>query len=325
MKNILVIGGAGYIGSHVVKMLKTQGYKPVVYDNLSTGFKESIDKKTPFVKGDLADKTLLKKVFRKYKIDAVMHFAAFTQVGESVKNPAKYYQNNLAKVLNLLDSMIENHIKYFVFSSTAATFGNPITKTISETHPQNPINPYGQSKLFVEKVLKDYDFAYGLKSTVLRYFNASGADESAKIGEAHKNETHLIPLVLQTALGKRKEIKIFGTDYPTPDGTCIRDYVHVNDLANAHILALKYMLKNNKSEDFNLGSSKGASVLEIIKKVQKITGKNFKVVKDKRRPGDPAILIASSKKAKKILNWKTTYSVDKIIKTAYQWELKRKY
>lgn len=325
MRNILVIGGAGYIGSHVVKMLKAQGYSPVVYDNLSTGFKEAIDKKIPFIKGDLADKTLLKKVFKKYKVEAVMHFAAFIEVGESVKNPAKYYQNNFAKVLNLLDSMVENKIKYFVFSSTAATFGNPIAKTISETHPQNPINPYGQTKLLVEKVLKDYDLAYGLKSTILRYFNAAGADESAKIGEAHKNETHLIPLVLQTALGKRKEIKIFGTDYPTPDGTCIRDYIHVNDLASAHILAIKYMLKTGKSEDFNLGSSKGASVLEIIKKVQKITGKTFKVKKDKRRPGDPAILIASSKKAKKILNWKTTYSVDKIIKTAYKWELQRKY
>lgn len=325
MRNILVIGGAGYIGSHVVKMLKTQGYSPVVYDNLSTGFKKAIDKKIPFIKGDLADKTLLKKVFKKYKIEAVMHFAAFIEVGESVKNPAKYYQNNFVKVLNLLDSMVENKIKYFVFSSTAATFGNPITKTISETHPQNPINPYGQTKLLVEKVLKDYEIAYGLKSTILRYFNAAGADESAKIGEAHKNETHLIPLVLQTALGKRKEIKIFGTNYPTPDGTCIRDYVHVNDLARAHILALKYMFKTDKSEDFNLGSSKGASVLEIIKKVQKITGKTFKVKRDKRRPGDPAILIASSKKAKKFLNWKITYSVDKIIKTAYGWELKRKY
>lgn len=325
MKNILVIGGAGYIGSHVVKRLKTQGYSPVVLDNLSQGFKQAVDKKIPFVKGDLADKTLLKKVFKKYKIEAVMHFAAFIEVGESVKNPAKYYQNNLAKVLNLLDSMLENNVKYFVFSSTAATFGNPLTKTISETHPQNPINPYGQTKLFVEKVLKDYDTAYGLKSTVLRYFNASGADESALIGEAHKNETHLIPLILQTALGKRKEIKIFGTDYPTTDGTCIRDYVHVNDLARAHILALEYMLKTGKSEDFNLGSSKGASVLEIIKKVQKITGKTFKVVKDKRRPGDPAVLIASSKKAKKILNWQTTYGINEIIKTAYEWEIKRKY
>ena len=321
----MVVGGAGYIGSHVVKMLKEQGFNPVVYDNLSTGFRKAVDKNIPFVKGDLGDKTLLKKVFKKYKIEAVMHFAAFIEVGESVQNPAKYYQNNLAKVLNLLDSMLESGIKYFVFSSTAATFGNPITKTISETHPQNPINPYGQTKLFVEKVLKDYDAAYGLKSTVLRYFNAAGADESAAIGEAHKKETHLIPLVLQTALGKRKEIKIFGTDYPTPDGTCIRDYVHVSDLARAHILALKYMFKTDKSGDFNLGSSKGASVLEIIKKVQKITGRKFKIVQDKRRAGDPAVLIASSKKAKKLLNWKTTYNVDKIIKTAYMWELKRKY
>ncbi len=325
MKNVLAIGGAGYIGSHVVKMLKEQGFYPVVYDNLSTGFKKAVDKNIPFVKGDLANKTLLKKVFKKYKIEAVMHFAAFIEVGESVKNPAKYYQNNLAKVLILLDSMLENNIKYFVFSSTAATFGNPITKTIGETHPQTPINPYGQTKLFVEKVLKDYDATYGLKSTVLRYFNASGADESSNIGEAHKNETHLIPLVLQTALGRRKEIKIFGTDYPTPDGTCIRDYIHVNDLACAHILALKYMLENKKSEDFNLGSSKGASVLEIINKAEKITGKKINAVKDKRRAGDPAVLIASSKKAKKILNWKTTYNIDKIIKTAYEWELKRKY
>ena len=325
MKNILVIGGAGYIGSHVVRKLKAQGFCPVVYDNLSTGFREAVDKNIPFIKGDLSNKTLLKKVFKKYKINAVMHFAAFIEVGESVENPAKYYKNNLAKVLNLLEAMLENKINYFVFSSTAATFGNPITKTIDEKHPQNPINPYGQTKLFVEKILKDYDKAYGLKSTVLRYFNASGADENAPIGEAHKKETHLIPIVLQTALGRRKEIKIFGTDYPTPDGTCIRDYIHVNDLARAHILALEYMYKNNKSQDFNLGSSKGASVLEIIKKAQKITGKKIPVFKDKRRPGDPAVLIASSKKAKKLLNWKTTYSIDEIIKTAYNWERKRKY
>ena len=254
-----------------------------------------------------------------------MHFAAFIEVGESVKEPSKYYHNNVAQVLNLLDAMVENNIKYFIFSSTAATFGEPIHNSIAENHPQLPINPYGNTKLMVEKMLADFDTAYGLKSTVLRYFNASGADDSGTIGESHSPETHLIPLVLQVAAGKRPAIKVFGTDYPTPDGTCIRDYVHVNDLARAHILALEKMVKENKSDHFNLGSGSGFSVAEIIKEAKKITAVDFKVELAPRRAGDPAVLIADSSKAQKLLGWQPEYSLSRIIETAWKWEQNRQY
>lgn len=286
MKNILVIGGAGYIGSHMVRMLAKQGYNPVVFDNLSKGHREAVAN-YPFELGDLGDKARLTEVFKKYGIEAVMHFAAFAEVGESVKEPSKYYHNNVAKVLDLLDALVENDIKYFVFSSTAATFGEPIRPKIDESHPQNPINPYGNTKLMVEKILADFDTAYGLKATALRYFNASGADDSGEIGESHNPETHLIPIVLQAAAGKRASIKMFGTDYPTPDGTCVRDYVHVNDLARAHILALEKMFKDNVSERFNLGSGNGFSVAEIVKEAKRITGIDFTVEKGpppRRRP-----------------------------------------
>ena len=324
MKNILVIGGAGYIGSHCVKMLKGKGYNPIVYDNLSTGHKQAL-KGIKFVKGDLGDKKKLAKTFKVYDIDAVMHFAAFIEVGESVKEPARYYNNNVVKVINLLDAMIENGIKYFVFSSTAATFGEPQTPKICESHPQNPINPYGNTKLMVEKILEDYDTAYGLKSSVLRYFNAAGADDSGKIGESHTPETHLLPIILQTANGKRPSIKIFGDDYPTKDGSCIRDFVHVNDLSCAHILALEKMFKTDESDNFNLGSGEGFSVKEVIESVKRITGKDSKVETTPRRAGDPAVLVADSNKARKVLGWKTSYNLDKIIQTAWNWELKRKY
>lgn len=324
MKNILVVGGAGYIGSHCVKMLKNKGYNPVVYDNLSKGHKQAV-KAVKFVKGDLGDKKKLAKTFKAYNIDAVMHFAAFIEVGESVKEPARYYNNNVVKVINLLDAMIENGIKYFVFSSTAATFGEPETVKISERHPQNPINPYGNTKLMVEKILKDYDVAYGLKSSILRYFNAAGADDSGKIGESHTPETHLLPIILQAANGKRASIKIFGNDYPTKDGSCIRDFVHVNDLSCAHILALEKMFKTNESDNFNLGSGEGFSVKEVIESAKHITGKDFKVEIAPRREGDPAVLVADSSKARKVLGWKTSYNLDKIIQTAWNWELKRKY
>ena len=227
-----------------------------------------------------------------------MHFAAFIEVGESVQDPSKYYHNNVASVLNLLDAMVENNIHYFVFSSTAATFGEPLQKHINEKHPQCPINPYGNTKLMVEKMLHDFDIAYHLKSTVLRYFNASGADEEGKIGESHSPETHLIPIVLQAASGKRPSVKIFGTDYPTPDGTCIRDYVHVTDLAQAHILALEKMVRENKSNDFNLGNGNGFSVAQIIAKAKEVTKVDFKVETAPRRAGDPAILVADSTKAR---------------------------
>ncbi|XRK16458.1 UDP-glucose 4-epimerase [Elusimicrobium posterum] len=269
MKNILVVGGAGYIGSHTLRELDKKGYTPIVYDNLSKGHKAAVRGYT-FVKGDLGDRKKLKAVFEKYNIAAVMHFAAFIEVGESVTEPSKYYINNVSKVINLLDEMIANNVKFFVFSSTAATFGEPKEEKLDENHPQNPINPYGQSKLMVEKILKDYDKAYGLKSVCLRYFNACGALEDGKIGESHSPESHLIPLVFQAALGKRDSIKVFGDDYPTPDGTCIRDYIHVSDLANAHILALEKMMAENKSEQYNLGSGSGYSVKEIIDNVKKL-------------------------------------------------------
>ena len=324
MKNILVIGGAGYIGSHTVKMLATQGYNPVVFDNLSKGHREAVAT-FPFELGDLGDKARLTEVFKKYAIDAVMHFAAFIEVGESVQAPSKYYHNNVAQVLNLLDAMVENNIRYFVFSSTAATFGEPVREKIDETHPQNPINPYGNTKLMVEKMLTDFDTAYGLKATALRYFNASGADDNGEIGESHSPETHLIPLVLQAAAGKRPCIKVFGTDYPTPDGTCVRDYVHVNDLARAHILALEKMMRENKSERFNLGSGSGFSVAELIKEAKKITGIDFKVETAPRRAGDPAVLVADSTKAQQVLGWKPQYTLTRIIETEWNWEQHRRY
>ena len=324
MKNILVIGGAGYIGSHMVRMLAKQGYNPVVFDNLSKGHREAVAN-YPFELGDLGDKARLTEVFKKYGIEAVMHFAAFAEVGESVKEPSKYYHNNVAKVLDLLDALVENDIKYFVFSSTAATFGEPIRPKIDESHPQNPINPYGNTKLMVEKILADFDTAYGLKATALRYFNASGADDSGEIGESHNPETHLIPIVLQAAAGKRDSIKMFGTDYPTPDGTCVRDYVHVNDLARAHILALEKMFKDNVSERFNLGSGNGFSVAEIVKEAKRITGIDFTVEKAPRRDGDPAVLVADSAKAERILGWKPQYNLTRIIETAWNWEQHRKY
>lgn len=324
MKNILVIGGAGYIGSHMVRMLAKQGYNPVVFDNLSKGHREAVAN-YPFELGDLGDKARLTEVFKKYGIEAVMHFAAFAEVGESVKEPSKYYHNNVAKVLDLLDALVENDIKYFVFSSTAATFGEPVRPKIDESHPQNPINPYGNTKLMVEKILADFDTAYGLKATALRYFNASGADDSGEIGESHNPETHLIPIVLQAAAGKRASIKMFGTDYPTPDGTCVRDYVHVNDLARAHILALEKMFKDNVSERFNLGSGNGFSVAEIVKEAKRITGIDFTVEKAPRRDGDPAVLVADSAKAERILGWKPQYNLTRIIETAWTWEQHRKY
>ncbi len=324
MKNILVIGGAGYIGSHMVRMLAKQGYNPVVFDNLSKGHREAVAN-YPFELGDLGDKARLTEVFKKYGIEAVMHFAAFAEVGESVKEPSKYYHNNVAKVLDLLDALVENDIKYFVFSSTAATFGEPVRPKIDESHPQNPINPYGNTKLMVEKILADFDTAYGLKATALRYFNASGADDSGEIGESHNPETHLIPIVLQAAAGKRASIKMFGTDYPTPDGTCVRDYVHVNDLARAHILALEKMFKDNVSERFNLGSGNGFSVAEIVKEAKRITGIDFTVEKALRRDGDPAVLVADSAKAERILGWKPQYNLTRIIETAWNWEQHRTY
>lgn len=316
---ILITGGAGYIGSHVNKELYKGGYKTVIFDNLVYGHKELV-KWGEFILGDLENIEQLRLLFRKYPIKAVMDFAAFAYVGESIKNPQKHYINNVKNTLNLLEVMLENKVKYFIFSSTCATYGFPIKIPISENHPQNPINPYGQSKLIIEKILKDYDDAYGLKYISLRYFNAAGADPDCKIGEWHNPETHLIPLVLDVAIGKRKEIKIFGTDHDTPDKTCIRDYIHVTDLAKAHILALEYLLNKGKSEIFNLGNGNGFSVKEVIKASKEITKKHIPVVEAKRRPGDPPILIGKAEKANKILNWQPDYgNLYTIIETAWNW------
>lgn len=319
---ILIVGGAGYIGSHVNKLLSERGYKTLVFDNLSYGHREFV-KWGEFVLGDLADREQLKLVFDKYHIEAVMHFAAFAYVGESVIEPAKYYRNNVLNTHNLLDVMREFGVKYFIFSSTCATYGTPQEIPITEICPQKPINPYGKSKLMVEEILKDFDTAYGIKNVSLRYFNAAGADPDSEIGERHDPEAHLIPLVLDAVIGKREDVKIFGTDYDTPDGTCIRDYIHVVDLADAHILALEYLFSGSKSEVFNLGNGKGFSVKEIIETAQKITGKYIKTVESDRRAGDPPVLIGNAEKARNVLRWKIKYdTIHAIIETAWNWHKK---
>lgn len=320
---ILIVGGAGYIGSHINKELTKKGFETVVFDSLVKGHQEAV-KWGEFFQGDLNNIEDLRQVFSKYKIDAVLHFAAFIEVGESVKDPQKYYQNNVKNTLNLFQVMLENDVKKLIFSSTAATFGNPQYTPIDEKHPQIPINPYGQAKLMVEKILADYDFAYGLKYVALRYFNACGADLDNEIGENHTPESHLIPLILDAAIGKREDIKIFGTDYPTPDGTCVRDYVHVTDLAQAHILALQYLLDGNDSNSFNLGNGKGFSVKEVIDATKKVTGVDFKVTEVERRAGDPPELVADSTKAKQVLKWQPQYAdLETIVKSAWAWHQKK--
>ncbi|AIS32774.1 MULTISPECIES: UDP-glucose 4-epimerase GalE [Methanobacterium] len=319
---ILVTGGAGYIGSHANKELTRTGYETVVLDNMSYGHPDFL-KWGVFEEVDLGDLESIRNVFRKYEIEAVMHFAAFTYVGESVEDPQKYYLNNLRNTLNLLQVMNEFEVRKLVFSSTCATYGNPQKIPLTEDHPQNPINPYGQGKLMVEKVLKDYSSAYGLRYVSLRYFNAAGADPEGEVGERHEPETHLIPLILDAAMGKREDIKIFGTDYPTTDGTCIRDYIHVTDLADAHIKALKYLEDGGESEVFNLGNGNGFSVREVIEEARKVTGKEIKATETERRPGDPPVLVGSSEKARKILKWQPKYDdLTKIISTAWEWHKK---
>ncbi|MDR9403405.1 MAG: UDP-glucose 4-epimerase GalE, partial [Halothece sp. Uz-M2-17] len=289
---ILVTGGAGYIGSHAVLALQAKGYNVIILDNLVYGHQDIVENNlsAELIIGDTTDRALLDQIFTTRDIAAVMHFAAYAYVGESVTNPAKYYQNNVVGTLTLLEAMQNAGIDKFVFSSTCATYGIPETVPIPETHPQNPINPYGASKLMVERILQDFDTAYHLKSVIFRYFNAAGADPQGRTGEDHNPETHLIPLILLTALGKREAIKIFGTDYPTRDGTCIRDYIHVADLAQAHVLGLEYLLAGGKSEVFNLGNGNGFTVREMIATAKAITGKEFTVEETARRPGDPAML-----------------------------------
>jgi len=319
-ETILVVGGAGYIGSHMVKMLLGHGYSVVTLDNLSTGYRDAV-LGGKFVLGDLADRALLDKLFSERKIDGVMHFASFIQVGESVQNPAKYYENNVVNTLNLLDAMVAHDVKRFIFSSSAAVYGEPIRVPIDEAHPKNPINPYGRSKWMVEQMLADYDRAYALKSIRLRYFNAAGADPEGQLGERHEPETHLIPLVLQAASGRRESVQVFGRDYDTPDGTCIRDYVHVTDLCEAHLLALGRLLQGGASAAFNLGNGNGFSVQQVIDAAHKVAGETILVKDAPRREGDPARLVADASQARKELGWNPRYSeLEMIVSHAWQWE-----
>lgn len=303
---ILVVGGAGYIGSHMVKRLGLAGCNIVTLDNLSSGHRDAV-LYGEFVLGDMADRALLDRLFSTHRFDAVMHFASSIQVGESVQDPAKYYRNNVANTLTLLDAMLAAGVRRFIYSSTAATFGEPQYIPIDEKHPQIPINPYGQSKLMVERILADYDRAYELKSIILRYFNAAGADPDGQLGERHEPETHLIPLALQAASGRRPSLTVFGRDYDTPDGTCIRDYIHVSDLCEAHWLALEKVLSGGESRDYNLGNGNGFSVQEVLGTVGHVTGKRFAVEESQRRSGDPPRLIADSRLAKKELTWQPKY------------------
>lgn len=318
---ILVLGGAGYIGSHTVYRLIEQGNEVVIFDNLETGHVEAVHPNARFYKGDLRNRAEIDAVLDKENnIDAVIHFAANSLVGESMTNPLKYYDNNLCGTKVLLESLVDHNIKNIVFSSTAATYGEPKHTPILEDDPTNPTNCYGETKKAMERMFYWTQQAHGLKYVSLRYFNACGAHISGKIGEAHNPETHLIPIILQAANGTRDHISIFGTDYNTPDGTCIRDYIHVTDLAQAHILAVEYLLNGGESNIFNLGNGVGFSVREVIETAKKVTGKNIKVVEEDRRAGDPAILIASSDKAKNILGWKPEYDdLSTIIETAWKW------
>lgn len=320
---ILVTGGAGYIGSHAVKLLLQGGADVVTLDNLSSGRREAVLGGS-FVEGDLEDRSMLSALFARHTFDAVMHFASSIQVGESVIAPTKYYGNNLRTTLNLLEAMLAAGVKRFVFSSSAAVFGNPTYTPIDERHVKDPINPYGYTKSVVERVLDDYDRAYGLRSVALRYFNAAGADPGGEIGETHEPETHLIPLVLRAAADPSRDVQIFGDDYPTPDGTCIRDYIHVVDLCQAHVLALSWLARADRSGAYNLGNGNGFSVREVISAAQSVSGRPIRVSVAARRAGDPAVLVADSTKARRELDWKPQYdSLQTIVSHAWQWEQKR--
>ena len=319
---ILVVGGAGYIGSHMVKELLRSGYEVVTLDNLSNGHRDLLPGGA-FIQGNAGDAELLDRMFSEHHIDAVMHFAAYALVGESVVNPLAYYRNNLAETMALIDAMVRHNVMRFIFSSTAAVYGEPDEVPITEDHPCRPTNPYGATKMAAERMLRDCDDAHGLKYVTLRYFNAAGADESGEIGERHDPETHLIPLTLKVATGELESIKIFGTDYPTADGTCVRDYIHVIDLAQAHLLALKALLAGGDSAVYNLGNSKGYSVREVVELAREVTGRPIRAVEADMRPGDPAVLIASSDKIRKALGWKPKYEdLETILKTAWAWHQK---
>lgn len=321
MAAILIAGGAGYIGSHMVWQLYDQGQEVIVLDDLSSGQKKCLPQDVTLIEGSIADSELLDEVFTTNEITAVMHFAAFIEVGESVVNPAKYYQNNVVATLNLLNAMVKHKVNYFIFSSTAAVYGEPEYTPLDGKHPTNPVSPYGRSKLMVEQILQDYDKAYGLKSVCLRYFNACGADPKGRSGECHDPESHLIPIILQVANGRRDSIKIYGEDYPTVDGTCVRDYIHICDLCDAHQLALEKLLTEQQSAVYNLGNGQGFSVKEVIETVAAVTGRDVKVDKAARRAGDAAVLVADSSNAKQALNWQPKYTdLKDIIAHAWAWE-----
>lgn len=327
MSKILVTGGAGYIGSHLVLALLEENKEVVVFDNFSTGHKETLEtlKKygnLEYLESDLLNLKDIKTVFEKYDISCVFHFAAFSQVAQSVKNPRKYYQNNVIGTLNLLNTMLDFDVLKVVFSSTAATYGEPKYIPIDEFHPQNPINPYGQTKFMIEKILDDYDKAYGLKSVRLRYFNVIGADKKSRIGEWHNPETHLVPNILKSTFEKGRVFEMYGTDYDTKDGTCVRDYINVEDLARAHILALKYLQNGGKTDFFNLGTNEGMTVKEIFDMAEIVTGKKIEVKVMPKREGDPKSLVANNKKASEVLGWEFKNSLKDSIKSAYLWEAK---
>ena len=317
--NILIVGGAGYIGSHMCKYLSKRGYRPLVLDNLVYGHRAAV-KWGPLLEGAVGDEDFLRHIFMKYPIDAVMHFAAFCYVGESVDNPAKYYENNVSDTVALLKVMVEKGVGNFIFSSSCATYGEPQEIPIREDHPQHPINPYGRTKLMVEEILADFRHAYGLSYVSLRYFNAAGADPGGELGEDHRPETHLIPLVLQTALGRRDRIEVFGDDYATPDGTCVRDYIHIEDLAGAHFLALERLLDGGSGGIYNLGNGDGYSVKQVLETARQVTGRSIPAETVARRPGDPAILVGSSEKAFQELGWRPHLpELDAIVRTAWNW------
>ena len=320
---ILVVGGAGYIGSHMVKRLGAESAGVVTLDNLSSGHRDAV-RHGDFVQGDIADPGLLAELFSAHRFDAVMHFASHIEVGESMRLPAKYYRNNVANTLNLLEAVVAAGINKFIFSSTAAIFGLPVYTPIDERHPQAPINPYGRSKQIIEQVLGDFDRAHGLRSTCLRYFNAAGADPEGELGERHDPESHLIPLTLQVASGRRAAIGLFGTDYDTPDGTCIRDYVHVTDLCEAHWLALQALLAGATSDAYNLGNGAGFSVREVIDTARRVSGRDIPVIEQPRRAGDPPRLVADATRAKSALHWQPRYAdLETIIEHAWNYERSR--
>ncbi|HBR29813.1 MAG TPA: UDP-glucose 4-epimerase GalE [Firmicutes bacterium] len=316
---VLVTGGAGYIGSQVALDLAREGHDPVILDNLGKGHREAVIKGT-FIQGEISDFDLVTEVIAREKVEAVIHLAAHSLVGESVQDPAKYFRNNIGNGQALLDALVAGGVKYLVFSSTAAVYGEPEQVPIPEDHPKNPTNPYGFSKLTFEGILQFYEQAYGLRFMSLRYFNAAGADPEAEIGEDHHPESHLIPIVLQTALGARDHLELYGTDYPTPDGTCVRDYIHVADLSQAHLLALKALAAGGNSAIYNLGNGQGYSNKEVIETARRVTGKEIRVLDGPRRPGDPAVLVASSAKIKAELGWNPKYpDLEQIIATAWRW------